>query len=301
MDEEYNEQELDRFESRFFGAMPQEEAHSFDAELLGDAGMKERYELFVLSLRGIRSIDAVSSLHQGLRQADVGSIAHSRDPEVGGVEGLVPQGPEAETLREKRSKVSQGPETETLRERLRAIDEELDTRPTVVRSILRPWMGWAAAAAVLIGIAGAWWFTNGETPQQLADEFAIAEPGLPVLMGTCPRAMDAIMNAYKQEDFAVAAGLINASLERDPMNDTLIYFAGIMAMRMNDRDGAVAHWNLLDGTLEFEARARYNESILSLRAGDVLGARMVLQDVIKTHDVQVSAKARELLLRLENM
>ena len=89
---------------------------------------------------------------------------------------------------------------------MRAIDAELDAQTPVVRSIVQPWMGWAAAAAVLICLVGAWWFTQGKTPQQLAEEFEITEPGLPVLMGTSPRTMDAIMNAYKQEDFAVAAG-----------------------------------------------------------------------------------------------
>ncbi len=288
MDEEINEMEQDRFEARYFGMLPEAEAVAFDAELGRDAAFKERYELFVLAVRGI-----TSSLPQGLRQEDVGSFANSRDPEVSDESGT-PQGPEAETLRGISGRAE-------ARRSMRAIDEELDARPTVVRSILRPWMGWAAAAAVLVSIVGAWWFTSGETPQQLADEFAIVEPGLPVLMGTSPRAMDAIMNAYKQEDFAVAAGLIDASLERDPMNDTLNYFAGIVAMRLNDRDGAVARWNLLDGTSVFEARARYNELILRLHAGDVMGARMILQDVVKSHDAQVSAKARDLLLRLESM
>jgi hypothetical protein len=190
---------------------------------------------------------------------------------------------------------------ETLRERFKAIDDELDARPSAVRSIIRPWMGWAAAAAVLISIVGALWFTKGETPQQLAKEFAITEPGLPVLMGTSPRTMDAIMNAYKQEDFAVAAGLIDASLERDPMNDTLNYFAGIVAMRMDDCSGAGAHWSVLVSTSEFASRALYNEAICKLRAGDEVGAGVLLNRVIATKDAQLSAKARDLLPRLDRM
>ncbi len=260
-DEDYKEQEQDRFEARLFGMLPEVEAAAFDAELAHDAALKERYELFVLSVRGIRSLDA--SGPPGTSPASSGRAGARRT--------------------------------------MRAIDEELDARPTVVRSLFRPWMGWAAAAAVLIGLAGALWFTQGETPQQLAEEFAITELGLPVLMGTSPRAMDAIMNAYKQEDFAAAAGLIDASLERDTMNDTLNYFAGIVAMRMDDCNGAAAHWSVLVSTSEFASRALYNEAICKLRAGDVVGAGVLLNRVMATKDAQLTAKARDLLPRLDRM
>ena len=254
-DEDYNEQEQDRFEARFFGTLPEAEAVAFDAELARDAALKERYALFVLSVRGIQSS----------------------------------------------GKVLKDPKEETLRERMRAIDAELDAHPTVVRSIVRPWMGWAAAAAVLIAIAGALWSKQGETPQQLAAEYAIPEPGLPVLMGTSPRTMDAIMNAYKQEDFAAAAGLLDAALKGDPMNDTLNYFAGIVAMRMDDCNRGAAHWSVLPGTSEFTSRALYNEALCKLRAGDVVGAGDLLDRVSATKDVQLSAKARDLRARLKKL
>lgn len=252
---EFNEQEQDRFEARFFGTLPEAEAAVFDAELARDSVLKERYALFVLSVRGIQSS----------------------------------------------GKVLKNTKAEILRERMRAIDVELDAHPTVVRSIVRPWMGWAAAAAVFIALAGALWLMKGETPKQLAEEYAIAEPGLPVLMGTSLRTMDAIMNAYKQEDFAVAAGLIDAALKGDPMNDTLNYFAGIVAMRMDDCNGAGAHWRVLPGTSEFSSRALYSEALCRLRAGDVVGAGDLLDRVSATKDVQLAAKARDLRTRLERM
>lgn len=279
-DEDINEQELDRFEARYFGTLPEGEAVAFDAELSRDAVLKERYDLFVLSVRGIRS-----SLPQGLRQEDVGSFADSRDPEVRGVESVVPQ----------------GPETETLRERLREIDEELDARPTVVRSILRPWMGWAAAAAVVLSIAGAWWFSEGETPQQLADEFAIVEPGLPVLMGTSPRAMDAIMNAYKKDDIGTARRLLTMAVEKDPQNDTLQYFNGVLEYREEGCASAEVWFTHVPASSVFAAKAQYNLALCALRSGDPSRARDLLGKISATEDAHVAAKARDLLLRLENM
>ncbi|MBK9538262.1 MAG: hypothetical protein IPO12_05895 [Flavobacteriales bacterium] len=232
--------------------MPEAEALVFDADMQRDAALKARYDLFALSVRGIRSS-------------------------------------------------SQGPEAVTLRERMRVIDEELDARPTVVRSIFRPWMGWAAAAAVLVSTFGAWWFTKEDTPQQLAEEFAIVEPGLPVLMGTSPRTMDAIMNAYKQEDFGTARRLLAVAVEQDPQNDTLQYFNGVLDQRVDRCDSGERWFSQVPATSVFAAKARYNLALCALKSGDVSRARELLGRIAELKDAQVSAKARDLLLRLENM
>ena len=41
-EDEFNEQEQDRFEARYFGNLPEAEAAVFDAELARDAALKER-------------------------------------------------------------------------------------------------------------------------------------------------------------------------------------------------------------------------------------------------------------------
>ncbi|MBK7083868.1 MAG: hypothetical protein IPH53_04070 [Flavobacteriales bacterium] len=162
-------------------------------------------------------------------------------------------------------------------------------------------MGWAAAAAVFVSIAGSWWFTKGETLQQLADEFAIVEPGLPVLMGTSPRAMDAIMNAYKQEDFGTARRLLSVAVEQDPQNDTLQYFNGVLDQRVDRCDSGERWFSQVPATSVFAAKARYNLALCALKSGDVSRARELLGRIAELKDAQVSAKARDLLLRLENM
>ena len=253
-DEEINEQEQDRFEARFFGTMPEQEAAAFDAELESDTALKERYDLFVLSVRGIRSV------------ATSGRAA---------------------------------PASADLRRAMRAIDEELDAQAPVVRSILRPWM-WAAAAAVLLSVAGAWWFTRGEAPRELADEFAIPEPGLPVLMGTSPRSMDAIMNAYKQSDFTTARRLLTTALEQDPQNDTLLYFNGVLEEREEGCASANVWFTHVPASSVFAAKAQYSLALCTLRTGDIPAARDRLRRVAAMDNGHVSARARDLLLRLEN-
>ena len=270
-DEEINEQEQDRFEARFFVTLPEAEAVAFDAELGRDEALKARYELFVLSVWGIRAVDAAGP--PGSRLAS--SEQEDGSPGASGRAGA--------------------------RQTMRAIDEELDARPAIVRSILRPWMGWAAAAAVLVGTFGVWWFTKGNTPQQLAEEFALTEPGLPVLMGTSPRTMDAIMNAYKQEDFGTARRLLSVAVEQDPQNDTLQYFNGVLEDREEGCASSEPWFTQVPATSVFAPKARYNLALCALKSGDLSRARDLLGRTAELRDAHVSAKARDLLLRLESM
>lgn len=254
-EDEINEQELDRFEARYFGTMPETEAVAFDAALEGDAELKERYGLFVFSVRGIQSgsstLDATKS--------------------------------------------------EALRDQFKAIDRELDARPTVVRQLFQPWMGWAAAVLVLVSVAGVWWSAKGETPQQLADEFAISEPGLPVLMGTTPRMMDGIMNAYKQDDLSKARLLLTAAVEKDPQNDTLQYFNGVLEQREEGCAASEGWFARVPAASVFAAKAQFSMALCALRANDIARARKLLSEIATTGDAQLAAKSRALLERLENM
>ena len=254
-EEEINEQELDRFEARFFGTMPEAEAVAFDAALESDPAVRERYDLFVLSIRGIQS-------------------------------GGKPLAAE---------------KAEALRGQFKAIDRELDARPTVVRRLFQPWMGWAAAVLVLLGGAAVWSISSSDTPQQLADEFAISEPGLPVLMGTAPRTMDAIMNAYKQDDLSTAGRLLASGVAVDPGNDTLLYFSGVVAKRMKGCEIAENWFTRVPTSSVFGAKAQFNMALCALRANDIGRARMILGDIEKGEDAQFVAKSRDLLRRLENM
>ena len=158
---------------------------------------------------------------------------------------------------------------------------------------------WAAASVLVIGVT-AWWLIPRDTPQELAIEFAYTEPGLPVLMGSSG-SMDAIMNAYKQGDLAAAGGLLNASLAREPMNDTLNYFAGVVAARSENCAGARVRFDLvLDGS-RFHPQARYHAALCALHAGDVALAREQLEQVTNAPDAQLAGKARGLLERLNDL
>lgn len=158
---------------------------------------------------------------------------------------------------------------------------------------------WAAAAVLVIGVT-AWWLMPRDTPQELAVEFAYTEPGLPVLMGSSG-SMDAIMNAYKQGDLAAAGGLLDVSLAREPMNDTLNYFAGVVAARSDDCAGARVRFDLVQDWSRFHPQACYHTALCALHAGDLAVAREQLEQVTKASDAQLAGKARDLLERLNDL
>lgn len=243
--EHIDEQELDRFEARFFGTMSPEETHAFDEQLITDPEFSKRYRSFELVVKGIMS---------------------TRDP------------------REKLDPAE-------LRRRFKEVDRDLDGEHG------SRWWLWAAAAVLLI--CGALWLVQRPSENvKLADEFMLPEPGLPVLMHTSPGAMDAIMNAYKLELFAEADSLLRAALQQDPTNDTLHYFSGVVAEKIQDCTEAMIHYDQLVGTSHFSERAVYRKAICNLRAGHVAEARSGLREVQAARDPQVRQRAVELLERL---
>lgn len=178
-------------------------------------------------------------------------------------------------------------------ERLRASLREADA-DAGSKGLARNWW-WAAAALLVLGL-GLWWLQH-ETPQRLAEEFAIEEPGLPVLMGEGSR-MDAIMNAYKQDDLDAGAKQIREALLVTPANDTLLYFSGIIASRQGENKRAVEHFAGVKTASVFFQRAQYQQGLALLQLGDAQAARRPIQAASNGPDVHMAARARDLLKRL---
>lgn len=183
---------------------------------------------------------------------------------------------------------------ERLRSELKAADAQGDAS-----SSSAPAQWWWAAAAVLVIGALAWWLLpSRDTPQEIAEEFQLIEPGIPVLMSGKASRMDAIMNAYKRNDLDASERLIDQALMATPGNDTLTYFAGVIAMRKGQPGIADKDLAEVSETSIFHDRARYHRAILSLQQGDVDAARTMLGILAQARDPQVSARARDLLKRL---
>ena len=183
---------------------------------------------------------------------------------------------------------------ERLRKDLSTADSELGGRGMAVA--WRKWW-WAAAAVVLLGGMG-WWLMPRDTPQALADQYSIKEEGLPVLMGTSPRVLDAIMNAYKQDDLATADQLLELAMLRDPKNDTLLYFTGVVMDREKKyQEAEVAYARVPEGST-YALRAMYRGALCALQENRTDQAHVLLQRVAVGNDAQLSERSKELLDRL---
>lgn len=268
-----NNERMERVVRYVDGDMDGAERVAFEAELAVDPALQDDMRSARTTLTGLEALTE-ERLREKLRAVDLSmdGVPHQ------------PQGPGAEILRERRVG-DQG--AETLRERRK---EEKGG------GALRWW--WAAAAGLVLVVGTGLWLFRSSDPQALAEEFALEELGLPMLMSTSPQRMDGIMNAYKQGDLATAANLITLSLTLDPTNDTLHYFAGVIAERQADRATAELHYaEVKDGTA-FAPRTRYRQALCALHSGRVKEARIILERLAKGSDAQSADRARELLRRL---
>lgn len=266
MSDTENNERMERVVRYVDGDMDAAERAAFEAELAADPTLQGDLKAARNTLTGLEAL-AEQHLREKLRAVDVRLDAASRQP----------QGPEAETLRERRL-------AGTVRERKGG------------GGALRWW--WAAAAGLVLAVGAGLWLFRPSDPQALATEFALEEPGLPVLMSTSPQRMDGIMNAYKQGDLATAANLIALSLTLDPTNDTLHYFAGVIAEREADCAAAAPHYAEVKEASPFAPRTQYRQALCALRSGKVNEVKDLLKQLAEGSDPQLAERARELLRRL---
>jgi hypothetical protein len=186
--------------------------------------------------------------------------------------------------------VQEQPDTDVLRDRLKAIDRKMDAASPPAQ-----WT-WAVAAAALV-LLGIWWLLREPEHRQLAAEFALPEPGLPVLMDSGHTRYDHIMNELKQGHLNEARAGIRHELRAHP-SDTLLYFAGITDALNGQWDSALGWFGKVPSSSSFAARARYQQAIGQLWNGDVEIARRTLQAIPANADPQVRDRAERLLDRL---
>lgn len=184
-------------------------------------------------------------------------------------------------------------DTVRLRERMAQIDHELDSGGT--RDI--SWWSLAAAAAVVLAF-GVWWWSRPLSDARLADQYEILDPGLPVLMSTAPTDLDAIMNAYKQDDLNLAGQLLRNALVDSPGNDTLLYFQAVVLNAHGDHAAALRQFKAIPAHSTFVDRARYQIALGRLRAGDREAAKALLSGLSHSSDAMVADRSERLLERL---
>lgn len=277
--------EQDRFEARYFGTMGPEMSAAFDLDLQQDQQLAERYHAFRMAMAAVEG-----SPESGMT-ADV--KAH-----LAAIDGEMEKAAAIGSITKENIKVLE--QMPAYRLRSTETQEELSAGklngPAGTTS--HRWKWFAAAAAIIVSLLTGWWLLREPYYVQLADEFALPEPGLPVLMNDGAGAYDPIMNYLKTGRIDEARNAIDRALTEQPTNDTLLYFAGIVETRSDDCAKAIDRFRSVPSNSSYASKSRYHEAICHLRAGDKKQARAILLSLQNDTDPQVRDRALRLLAEL---
>lgn len=177
--------------------------------------------------------------------------------------------------------------------------------PVMRVSWVRRWRPLAAAAAlVLAGGLGTWLLLRQPGYQATADRFAVADPGLPVLMapsrGATQKLIDEAMNAYKLNDAATALQTWNALPAGAVGPDTLLYYRGIFQLRTHQNAQAEAAMRRLQAlpSTAFRERADYYFAVALWAQGRIDEARTAFERLTAIDGHPYAADARRALEQL---
>ncbi len=169
-----------------------------------------------------------------------------------------------------------------IRKEFNRIDAALDKKliPTKIIDIKKGNYKWIYLAASVILIAALAYMFNLKTNSlpSLAEQYAIEEPGLPVLMSNETNTIfNNAMSAYKMQQYDKAATLIE-KLSANSSNDTLLYFAGVFHEMNNEYNISENYYtsviNFSSSTYYYKSTMRLSLLYLKLNKKDE--ARMLL-------------------------
>ncbi|MEM6515573.1 MAG: tetratricopeptide repeat protein [Bacteroidota bacterium] len=107
------------------------------------------------------------------------------------------------------------------------------------------WRKFAAAAVILLAVTGFWWFST-PTHERLYDDYFIADPGLPTVMGDNDAETYDFYHGmvdYKQGNYDKAIAAWEALKTTQKQNDTLDYFLGVAHLAKGNTANAIDFLN----------------------------------------------------------
>jgi hypothetical protein len=174
-----------------------------------------------------------------------------------------------------------------LKRQLENKEKELSSHKSVKKPFYHAGLRIAAGFIVLLGLFSLCYyafFNTGENPEKLALKYKPVEPGLPVLMdNTSKKDKSEAMNIFRSDNFEKAGEMYGRLLEKDPYNDTLLYFKAICDFEQNEYTGSETNLNKL---------LLYTTSVWRDKGGWWLALAMIAQDR--------KEEARQLLLQIQS-
>lgn len=149
-----------------------------------------------------------------------------------------------------------------------------------------------AAVLAVVAIGAIWWLGRAPLNERLFAEHFVADPGLPVQMGTTgDHAFADAMVSYKEGNYAEARAKWMPLLQQDPQNDTLRFYIGSAALAEGDADAAIKQLAPLadDPGAAFHDKSRWVLFMAYLRNGSLHEAKAMGMDSDPVHGIEARA------------
>jgi tetratricopeptide (TPR) repeat protein len=159
----------------------------------------------------------------------------------------------------------------------------------------------AAAVILIIVIPGYIIFKATTHNEQLAREYTVADPGIPVKFGASSYTIfDQAMIEYKEQQFDKSLEKLKALKMEKPGNDTVSYFAGLCEFETGNMIGAVQNLQMVtDRSSHYFIPARYTLGLCYLKLKQEEKAIEAFTLVAEHGDGELKRKAAELLKKLQ--
>ncbi|AQG79153.1 tetratricopeptide repeat protein [Spirosoma montaniterrae] len=200
---------------------------------------------------------------------------------------------------------------EQRRAELDALRHQLAQPPTAsegadsrVRSLWSAPMRWAAAASVVLLLGLGWYFlrdtVSTANPRQLADAYISRnyDQLTTTMSGGTTDSLTQGIGLYNEKKFSEAEAVFEQLLTQQPNNDRVLKFAGIVALRQQKYDQAIARFNRLSQRTDlFSNPGTFLEALARLqrnRPMDKEQAKKLLNEVV-VKNLEGKAEAEQLL------
>jgi hypothetical protein len=155
-------------------------------------------------------------------------------------------------------------------------------------------IGIAASVIVLVGLAISFLIKD----ESIIAKYGVYDPGLPVLMSSAnSHEMGNWMQEYKAGNFEQALEKGNELLIKEPENDTILYYQGVIHMQLTHIESAVELFEILKENTHstYLIPAQYNLSLCYLSLDRKPKATSLLRKVAASSDEEYAAQAKLLL------
>lgn len=188
-----------------------------------------------------------------------------------------------------------------LKQELEKKEREMVSHKTAKKPFRSTGLRVAAGIVVLLGLFSLLYYVfyyTGENPEKLALKYKPVEPGLPVLMdNNSEKDKSEAMNIFRSDDFEKAGEMYGRLLEKDPDNDTLLYFKAVCEFEQNNYSGSAKELNKLlqDTTSVWRDKGEWWLALAMIARDNKEEAKQLLLQIQSNKGNEYSGNATELL------